>query len=202
MSKKAVYHKRCTSQYNDQHYQRAIKSAKTDSNIEDEPSSSRKTRSIFDAKNFQNICFLCNESTAEQPHLVTSLEMDKKVREAAAELLDERFIVRLSESDLTATESKYHKTCLAEFYNKVRTFPSNASIAEQKKSLANESSVKNQRSLGIVVAEIEHDMRGIIEVESDIIPVCYLRELKNLYFQQMKYDGHAVEYEHDSRKKS
>ena len=71
VSNKAVYHKRCRSQYNDQHYQRAIKRAKTDSNIEDEPSSSRKTRSSFDAKNFQNICFLCNESTAEQLYLVT-----------------------------------------------------------------------------------------------------------------------------------
>ena len=53
--------------------------------------------------------------------MVTSLEMDKKVREAAAELPDERLIAKLSEGDLVATESKYHKTCLAEFYNKVRT---------------------------------------------------------------------------------
>ena len=96
MSDKTVYHKRYRSQYNDQHYQRAIKRAKTDSNIEDEPSSSRKTRSSFDAKNFQNICFLCNESTAEQLFLVTSLEMPNKVREAVAELLDERLIAKFS----------------------------------------------------------------------------------------------------------
>ena len=43
VSNKAVYHKRCISQYNHQHYQRAIKRVKTDSNIEDEPSSSQKT---------------------------------------------------------------------------------------------------------------------------------------------------------------
>ena len=142
---KVVYHKRFRSQYNDQHYQRAIKRAKTDSNIEDEPSSSRKTRSSFDAKNFQNICFLCNESTVEQLYLATSLEMDRKVREAAAELLDERLIAKLSESDLVATESKYHKTCQVEFYNKVRTFVSKASTAEQEKSIVED----------IVVAEIE-----------------------------------------------
>ena len=39
-------------------------------------------------------------------------------------------------------------------------------------------------------------MRRIIEVESDNIPVFYLKELKNLYVQQMKYHGYTVEYEH------
>ena len=105
--------------------------------------------------------------------------MDKKVRQAAAELLNERLIGKLREGDLVATESKYHKTCLAEFYNKVRTFASKNSTAEQEKSVAE----------GIVVAEIERYMRGIIEVESDNIPVFYLKELKNLYVQQMKYHG-------------
>ena len=42
-------------------------------------------------------------------------------------------------------------------------------------------------------------MRGIIEVESDNIPVFYLKELKNLYVQQMKYDGYAEEYEHSTQ---
>ena len=42
-------------------------------------------------------------------------------------------------------------------------------------------------------------MRRIIEVESDNIPVFYLKELKNLYVQQMKYHGYAVEYEHSTR---
>ena len=75
--------------------------------------------------------------------------MDKKVREAAAELLDERLIAKLNEGDLVATESKYHKTFLAEFYNKVRTCPSKMSTAEQEKSIAE----------NIVVAEIECYMR-------------------------------------------
>ena len=110
-------------------------------------------------------------------------------REAAAELLDGRLIPKLSEADLVATESKYHKTCLAEFYNKVRTFASKASTGEQEKSIAED----------IVVAEIEHYMRRIIALESDDIPVFYLKELKNLYVLQMKYHGYAVEYEHTTR---
>ena len=61
--------------------------------------------------------------------------MDKKVREPAAELLDERLIAKLSEGDLVATASKYHKTCLAEFYYKVRMFVSEARTAEQGKSI-------------------------------------------------------------------
>ena len=71
VSNKAFYHKRCRSQCNDQHYQRAIKRVKTSSNIEDKRSSSRKIRSSFDAKNFQNVWFLCHESSAEQLYLDT-----------------------------------------------------------------------------------------------------------------------------------
>ena len=104
-------------------------------------------------------------------------------------MLDLRLIAKLSEGDLVPTESKYHKTCLAEFYNKVRTFASKASTAEQEKSIVE----------GIVVAEIERYMREIIEVESDNIPFFYLKELKNLYVQQVKYHGYAVEYEHSTR---
>ena len=115
--------------------------------------------------------------------------MDKKVREAAGELLDERLIAKLVEGDLVATESKYHKTCLAEFYNKVRTFASKASTAEQEKSIVE----------CIVVAEIERYTRANIEVESNNIPFFYLKELKNLYVQQMKYHGYAVECEHSTR---
>ena len=110
-------------------------------------------------------------------------------REAAAELLDGRLIPKLSEADLVATESKYDKTCLAEFYNKVRTFASKASTGQQEKSIVED----------IVVAEIEHYMRRIIALESDDIPVFYLKELKNLYVLQMKYHGYAVEYEHSTR---
>ena len=96
--------------------------------------------------------------------------MGKKVREAASELLDERLTAKLSESDLVATESKYHKTLLAEFYNKV----TKTSTAEQEKSIVE----------GIVVAEIERYMRGIIEVESVNIPVFYLKDLKIYTFSK------------------
>ena len=58
---------------------------------------------------------ISNESTAQQLYLVTSLEMDKKVKEAVAEFLDERLIAKLSEGDLVATENKHQKTFLAEF---------------------------------------------------------------------------------------
>ena len=104
-------------------------------------------------------------------------------------MLDLRLIAKLSEGDLVPTESKYHKTCLAEFYNKVRTFASKASTAEQEKSIVE----------GIVVTEIERYMRGTIEVESGNIPVLYVAELKNLYVQQNKYHGYPVEYAHSTR---
>ena len=187
---KAVYHKRCRSEFNDQHYERAKKRAKTnDTKEENIPSSSRKTRSTFDAKNFQSTCFLCNNSTTEQLYLVTSLEMDKKIRDSAAEMLDERLIAKLSEGDLIATESKYHKTCLAEFYNKVRKVSPKMSTEEQEKEIVE----------GIVIAEIEHYMKSIIEQENETIPVFYLKELKSLHLQRMKYHGCEQPYEHNTR---
>ena len=115
--------------------------------------------------------------------------MEKKVREVAAGFLDEILIAKLSEGDLVATESKYHKTCLAEFYNKVRALASKASTAEQENSIVE----------GFVVAEIECYMRGIIEVESDNIPDFYLKELKSPYVQEMKHHGYAAEYELSTR---
>ena len=63
------------------------------------------------------------------------------------------------------------------------------STAEQEKSIVED----------IAVAEIEHYMGGIIEVESDNIPLIYLKELQNLYVQQIKYHGYALEYEHSMR---
>ena len=42
-----------------------------------------------------------------------TLKLDKRVRDAATKLLDEKLIARLSEGDLVATEACYHKTCLA-----------------------------------------------------------------------------------------
>ena len=109
-----------------------------------------------------------------------------KVKMAAAELLNERLISKLSEGDLVATEMDYHKTCLSEFYNKVKT--SKMSTSEQEKSIVE----------GIAVAEIERYMGGIIEVESDNIPLFYLKELKNLYVQQIKYHGYEKILKHIS----
>ena len=42
-------------------------------------------------------------------------------------------------------------------------------------------------------------MRGITEVESDNTPVFYLKELKNLNVQQMKYHDYAVEFKHSTQ---
>ena len=88
---KAVYHKRCRNQYNYPHYERAKNRTKT-SDDKNDTYSSTKTRSHFEAKNLQEICFLGNESTKEALCRVRTFQVDKRVRYSAQRLLDETLI--------------------------------------------------------------------------------------------------------------
>ena len=47
--------------------------------------------------------------------------MDKNVSEWAENLQDSKLLAKLSEGDLTTTEAKYHKKCLIELYNRVKS---------------------------------------------------------------------------------
>ncbi len=47
--------------------------------------------------------------------------MDRRVRDAATRLYDEKLIAKLSEGDLVATEARYHKSCLIALYNRLLT---------------------------------------------------------------------------------
>ena len=66
----------------------------------------RGTRSRFSAEKLRPCCFF--------------FKKDGRVRDAALLLSDEKLLAKLSEGDLVAIEAKYHKSCLASLYNRVR----------------------------------------------------------------------------------
>ena len=119
--KRAVYHKKCRNRYDNQHFERANKRQKLSAEAGNSSSStpSTKTRSHFQAQNFQKKCFLCGAVTKESLHQVQTFKLDQHVRDAAERLMDEELLAKLSEGDLVATEACYHSTCLTTLYNKV-----------------------------------------------------------------------------------
>ena len=106
-----MYHKRCRNQYNDLHYEKAIKRFKTAKFDENSPGPSKKKRSRLEAKNFQEVCFLCDDETKEPLSTVRTLQIDKRVRYSATRLPNEKSVAKLSEGDLVAKEARYHKNC-------------------------------------------------------------------------------------------
>ena len=188
-NKKAVYHKRCRTQYDDLHYQRAIKRVKKTGVPEDNRGSSTKTRSQFAARNFQKLCFLCDQSTKEALSEVRTFQLDERVRYSAKRLLDEKLLAKLCEGDLVATEACYHKNCLKRLYNRVRAIDAENSNEEKKETMLE----------GIAIAEIENYIRHCIEEANDTVPVFNLKELKDLYVKRMEFHGCGGMYEHSTR---
>ena len=64
-------------------------------------------------------CFFCEKvDVGGNLTEVQTLGLDKRVRDAAKILKDERLLARLSEEDMVAVKARYHKPCLTELYNK------------------------------------------------------------------------------------
>ena len=123
--------------------------------------------------------------------LFVELEHSKliRVRYSARSLLGEKLLAKLSEGDLVATEACYNKNCLMKLYNRVRAVDANESNEEKR----------NEILEGISLAEIEKYIRHCIEVDQEVVPVFYLKELKELYIKRMSFHGSLVTYEHSTR---
>ena len=188
---KAVFHKRCRSQYDNLHYERAVKKIKLSedtSNVSESPLLA-KTRSQFMAKNFQMLCFLCNEETKEGVCKVQTLKLDKRVRDVATKLLDEKLMAKLSEGDLVATEACYHKTCLASLYNRVRIFNDEKSSSEKRDEILE----------GMALAEVVAYIKQCTERNDSVIPVFQLKKLNDLHERRLAFYGCSVALQHATR---
>ena len=68
----------------------------------------------------QSHCFFCEKPDIKSNlHATTMLEVDKRVRNCAVLLNDNKLIAKLSTGDMIATEAKYHGKYLVGLYNKV-----------------------------------------------------------------------------------
>ena len=70
--------------------------------------------------NFVDYCFFCDDSNGTLLSC-RSKNLDKHVSEWAEYLQDFKLLEKLSEGDMTTTEAKYHKKCLTELYNRVKS---------------------------------------------------------------------------------
>ena len=70
---------------------------------------------------FSSHCFFCQSSDIPANlHSAFTLEVDRRVRECASFLNDNRLIGKLASGDMVAIEAKYHVKCLVGLYNQAR----------------------------------------------------------------------------------
>lgn len=78
------------------------------------------TQSLFSSPNFQWTCIFFDESDGYL-RIARTFGIDRRVREGALLLSDEKLIAKLSEGDTHAIEAKYHGNYLCSFYGKLWT---------------------------------------------------------------------------------
>ena len=112
--------------------------------------------------------------TIENLTQAQTLCLDKRVRDAATQLQDEKILAKLSAGDMIAVDAVYHKTCLATRYNRLRDFNNSRSKEESGHSIIE----------GIVLAKILDYLRDT-HMHSETIPVIKLSDIKALYWKNI-----------------
>ena len=74
-------------------------------------------------------------------------------------------------------------------YNKVRALDATKSYDDQNESILEDFSI----------AEIEQYVRHCIEMESELVLVFYLKDLKSLYNERLAFHGCSTNFEHSTR---
>ena len=65
--------------------------------------------------------FFCDQrDNAVNLHQCQIFSLGKRVSKMAQEIVDTKLLAKLSEGDLTATETKYHRNCLTRLFNAYR----------------------------------------------------------------------------------
>ena len=66
-----------------------------------------------------SLCFFCDqEAGVAGLHEVSTMGMDQTIRTYATELKDTNLLAKLAPGDMVALEAKYHKSCLADIFNR------------------------------------------------------------------------------------
>ena len=90
-------------------------------------------------------------------HATTMLEVDKRVRNCAVFLNDNKLIAKLSTGDMKPTEAKYHGKCLVGLYNKVRKVKSPAIARENSDNSVTDLDLE-ERAFAKVIAYVNELM--------------------------------------------
>ena len=120
-----------------------------------------RTRFRLSADNFKVTCLFYDKED-DRAHLTQAqtFDLDKKVRNCATELCDEKLLAMLAEGDMIAVEALYHKTCLISLYNRLREIKDSKSIKDSEDEIIE----------GIVLTEIIDYLKDSCEF-SDSMPI-------------------------------
>ena len=120
----------------------------------------------------------------------STVEFDRRTRATATTLGDEKLLSKLSQGDMVAIESRYHKACLTILYNRLRDKKSNESPRDKEYSLI----------YGIALSEVTNYIR-FSKKQPDASPVFKLINLKKLLISNMKRYGITPDGIHSTRLK-
>ena len=128
--RKALWHKTCRNSFSNANLERAKKRRHDQQNeeensdlleVESTSSPVKARRSSLPGSSFSSRCFLCESSDVPANlHSASTLEIDRRVRECASLVNDNRLIGKLASGDMVAIEAKYHAKCLVGLYNQAR----------------------------------------------------------------------------------
>ena len=102
------FHKTCRNSFNNHHFQRAKKKLNSSAETPSEPSEScrKTTRSSFSSSNFQPTCIFCDSNDGCLRN-ASGFLFDRRVRQAAVLLGNDKLVAKLSEDEMPAIESIY-----------------------------------------------------------------------------------------------
>ena len=104
MNNKASWHKQCHQKFNNSMLERAkLKRKRESTGTEDEHCRPKRHSGMQ-----RDICIFCDMKTSEQPHEITTLNVDESIKSMATEMSDRELLVKISGGDLIALEAKYH----------------------------------------------------------------------------------------------
>ena len=102
------------------------------------------------------LCFFCDIEEGKR-HRVSTIALDKRIRNCANEMSDTKLIAKLSEGDMVSRDAIYHKECLTGLHNRYRKF------LKLKESPSNE-----KRLQSIAVAETAVYLEEQLQVNDKI----------------------------------
>ena len=189
----AQWHKSCRNNFSKRELERkqslaskqqeAISPSLPEEHVSDDilPSQKRRcTRSDVDSANALRaeipLCFFCDLPGDEQSlHAVTTFEVDRRVKDCALVLSDNRLLAKLAVGDMIALEAQYHSQCLVSLYNRRRAFE-----REQFGHFSKNYNVAHSVAFAQLTSYI-NEVRAI----DCIVPVFKLAELKKMYLSRL-----------------